>query len=151
MHGAFVGPLNGVLALLIGVPAVVGAVWGFSGSTPPRRAFGVSAGVVLGGLLVAIVFAFDISARETQVKAGWNLIPVVVAADDIKPGEVLTFDMISQRPIPEQFVPTSYLRPDDAARYVGKKVAGHMHAGDPLTHALMGEGLAPNACDLNPR
>ena len=91
-------------------------------------------------LLVALVLAVvggamafsGIKAKEAQVRRGWNLVPVVVAAVDIPEGTVVTFDMISQRSVPEQFVTSSVVKPDSASYVVNQKVLVPVQAGDPL-------------------
>ena len=69
--------------------------------------------------------------REARVsRAGWNLLPVIVAADDLAPGTLVTYDMISQRPVPEQFVTSSIVKPDSANAIVGKRIKVPLKAGD---------------------
>jgi pilus assembly protein CpaB len=87
--------------------------------------------IVLGILAGAVAF-LSIKKKEREVKAGWNLVPVVVAADAINEGTIITFDMISQRPVPEQFVTSSVIKPDSANYIVGQKVLVPLQAGDPL-------------------
>src|SRR3954469_15211689 len=91
-------------------------------------------------LIVALVLALlagavawsAIKKRELDVRRGWNLVPVVVAAVDISEGTVVTFDMISQRSVPEQFVTSSVVKPDSASYVVNQKVLVPVQAGDPL-------------------
>jgi pilus assembly protein CpaB len=84
------------------------------------------------GLLAGIVAWSAIKKKEADVRRGWNLVPVVVAATDIPDGTVVTFDMISQRPVPEQFVTSSVVKPDSANYIVNQKVLVPLQAGDPL-------------------
>jgi pilus assembly protein CpaB len=91
-------------------------------------------------LLIALVLALvaglvaysAIVKKQSDVRKGWNLVPVVVAAVDISEGTVVTFDMISQRPVPEQFVTSSVVKPDSASYVVNQKVLVPVQAGDPL-------------------
>ena len=87
--------------------------------------------IVLGVLAGAVAY-LSIKKKEREVKAGWNLVPVVVAADAINEGTIITFDMVSQRPVPEQFVTSSVIKPDSANYIVGQKVLVPLQAGDPL-------------------
>jgi hypothetical protein len=73
-----------------------------------------------------------IKKKEADVRRGWNLVPVVVAAADISEGTVVTFDMISQRSVPEQFITSSVVKPDSASYVVNQKVLVPVQAGDPL-------------------
>ena len=84
------------------------------------------------GLLAGVVAYSAIKKKESDVRKGWNLVPVVVAATDIPEGTVVTFDMISQRSVPEQFVTSSVVKPDSASYIVNQKVLVPLQAGDPL-------------------
>ena len=89
------------------------------------------AAVVLG--LISGTFSYSaIKKKESDVRRGWNLVPVVVAATDISEGTVVSFDMISQRSVPEQFVTSSVVKPDSASYVVNQKVLVPVQAGDPL-------------------
>ncbi|SEM08260.1 pilus assembly protein CpaB [Stigmatella aurantiaca] len=84
------------------------------------------------GLLAGIVAYSAIKKKESDVRRGWNLVPVVVAAQDIPEGTVISFEMISQRSVPEQFVTSSVVKPDSANYVVNQKVLVPLQAGDPL-------------------
>ncbi len=88
-------------------------------------------GVVLG--LAAFVIGWSgLQKQRHDLRVGWNLLPVVVAAVDVSEGTVVTIDMISQRSIPEQFITSSVIKPDSASYVVGQKVMVSLQAGDPL-------------------
>lgn len=84
------------------------------------------------GLLAGVIAYSAIKRKEAEVRRGWNLVPVVVAADDIPEGTVVTFDMVSQRSVPEQFVTSSVVKPDSASYVVNQKVLVPLQKGDPL-------------------
>lgn len=76
--------------------------------------------------------------------SGYNLVPVVVAAVDMPEGTLVTFDHISQRSVPEQFVTSSVVKPDSASYVVGQRLQNAVQAGDPLRwadFATVREGL----------
>jgi pilus assembly protein CpaB len=87
--------------------------------------------IILGVLAGAVAFS-AVKRKEKEVKAGWNLVPVVVAAQDIGEGTVVTYDMVSQRAIPEQFVTNSVVKPDSANYVVGQRVLVPLQNGDAL-------------------
>ena len=87
--------------------------------------------IVLGVLAGAMAY-LSVKKKEREVKAGWNLVPVLVASDAVTEGTVITYDMISQRAVPEQFVTSSVIKPDSANYIVGQKVLVPLQAGDPL-------------------
>ena len=92
---------------------------------------GLVIGLILSCLGSGVGFVF---ARRAAVEArkGWNLVPVVVAAVDITEGTSVTFEMISQRATPEQFVTSSVIKPDRASYIVNQKILVPVQAGDPL-------------------
>ncbi len=87
--------------------------------------------IILGVCAGLAAFA-GVRNKEKQVRRGWNLVPVVVAAQDITEGSVVSYDMVSQRAIPEQFVTSSVVKPDSANYVVGQRVLVPLQAGDPL-------------------
>src|SRR3954452_24292822 len=84
------------------------------------------------GLFAGIVAYSAIKKKEADVRRGWNLVPVVVAAVDISEGTVVTFDMISQRSVPEQYLPRPVPKPVSASYGVNQKVLVPVQAGAPL-------------------
>lgn len=111
----------------------------------------LGAGMVIGillGLGASTVYARR-AAREAR--AGWNLVPIIVAADDLKPGAVVTYDELAQRAIPEQFVTASTVRPDQANQLVGQELTIPLHAGDPIFWAVIARAPAPDAGAPQPR
>ncbi|HCF60831.1 MAG TPA: Flp pilus assembly protein CpaB [Myxococcales bacterium] len=87
--------------------------------------------VILGVLAGAFAFT-AIKRKEKEVKQGWNLVPVIVANQDLAEGSVVTYEMISQRPVPEQFITSSVIKPDSASYVVGQRVLVPVQTGDPL-------------------
>jgi Flp pilus assembly protein CpaB len=73
-----------------------------------------------------------VKKKERDVRKGWNLVPVVVAAQDIPEDSVVTYEMISQRSVPEQFVTSSVVKPDSASYIVDQRVHVPLQAGDML-------------------
>ena len=92
---------------------------------------GLVIGLVIACLGSAVGFVYVKRAGENARK-GWNLVPVVVAAVDITENTVVTFDQISQRSVPEQFVTSSVIKPDSASYIVNQKILVPVQAGDPL-------------------
>lgn len=82
------------------------------------------------------------AAREAE----WNLVPVVVVTETVSPGTTLTYDLISQRPIPEQFVTASMVKPDSANAVIGMRVGAPLHDGDPLRWSDLTAFRDPDLC-----
>ena len=84
------------------------------------------------GVFAGIVAWSALKKKESDVRKGWNLVSVVVAAVEISEGSVITTEMISQRQVPEQFVTASVIKPDNAPYVINQKVLVALQAGDPL-------------------
>lgn len=108
--------------------------------TNSRQGNSFLAGLLLGGvvglaismLLVGTAGFLWVKKKATDARRGWNLVPVVVASQDIPEGTVVTFDMINQRSMPEQFVTSSIVKPDSATYIVNQRILVPVQAGDPL-------------------
>jgi Flp pilus assembly protein CpaB len=99
--------------------------------------FGVVIGLVVGGAVAGIVTS---TYLRKSVQKGWSLVPVVVAATDIPEGTRVTYDMISQRSVPEQFVTSSAVKPDGASYIVNQPVTVPIQAGDMLLWSQFSTG-----------
>ncbi|MCY1072912.1 SAF domain-containing protein [Archangium lansingense] len=86
------------------------------------------------GLLIGLIAGVVVSGLWTnrKVRAGWNLVPVVVASQDIEEGTVITFEYLNQRSIPEQFVTSNVVLPETATYIINQKLRVSVVAGDPL-------------------
>lgn len=95
---------------------------------------------VLTGLLLGVALpgalAFSAGSRRVaEARRGWQLVPIVVAAVDVKAGDVVTMELISQRAIPEQFVSPSMVQPDEVGPLIGLPARMPLLAGDPVLWA----------------
>jgi pilus assembly protein CpaB len=89
-------------------------------------------GFIGGGLITGLVTWNLATKNARDLRKGWNLVPVVVAAQDLPEGEVVTFDLIHQRSVPEQFVTSSVVKPDGAEHIVNQRLLVPVRAGDLL-------------------
>lgn len=109
-------------------------------------AAGVAAGLVTSCFLAGLV-GWPLSQKLVAAKRqGWNLVPIVVAAVDLKAGDAVVFDAISQRSIPEQFVSPSMVRPDSASFAANRTLALPLEAGDPLLWSSLDGDAEAAAC-----
>ncbi len=106
-------------------PAYRGAPWTHAKGMP----LALAAGMMLMGFAVAWS---ALMKEQSDVRRGWNLVPVLVATVDLSEGTVVTMEHLSQRSVPEQFVTSSVVKPDSANYVVGQKVQVAVAAGDPL-------------------
>lgn len=84
------------------------------------------------GALAALMAFVAIKKREADARRGWNLVPVMVAEQSIPEGAAVTAEMISARPVPEQFVTPSVVKPESASYVLDQRVLVPLHAGDML-------------------
>lgn len=98
-----------------------------------QRSFvnGFAASLVLCGVLGLAGYA-RMRRNELSIRRDWNLVPVVVAAQDLPEGTTVTMEMISQRSVPEQFVTSSVVKPDSASYIVNQRTLFPLQAGDML-------------------
>ncbi len=84
------------------------------------------------GLLAGIVAYSAIKKKEADVRSGWNLLPVLVATQDIPEGTTVTYEMIAQRSVPDQFVTSSVVTPENARHVINQQLLVPVQKGDPL-------------------
>lgn len=106
-------------------------------------ASGLMTGLGLGALLLCMGTLFVLSwsmATRKKAREGWNLKPVVVAAVDIAAGDDLPFEVISQRSVPDQFVPATAVLPDAASKLIHARPLVPIQAGELLLWELFDVG-----------
>jgi len=116
---------------------------------------GWTTGLIAGGLIGFIaasglggIGVLALGKREySRARAGWNLVPVIVYNQDLAAGTAVTFDVVSQRSIPEQFVTASIITPNDASRMIGARLAQPVQAGDPATWQGLADGKGKEGCE----
>ena len=104
---------------------------------------GTVAGLFIGGFAFGVLGFLRVKQADYDQRHGWVLAPVVVAARDLAPGTVVTFDDLSQRSIPDLMVTPSMVKPDLAESIVNRHLRVPLREGDPLWAALF-EPRVPN-------
>lgn len=84
---------------------------------------------------------------RNKAREGWNLRPVVIAAVDCAAGDPVTFEKISQRSVPEQFVPENAVLPDNASKLINARALVPLQAGEMLLWELF--DVAPRGFELS--
>jgi Flp pilus assembly protein CpaB len=115
----------------------------------------VVAGFLLGlGIGTAVALALNVGYRDRVYKSaydaarsGWVLKSCVVAAADIPAGSIITFDVIAERNVPEQFVTPNQITPADASGILGKRMMVSVQAGEPLTWSAFAAAADPRVCE----
>jgi Flp pilus assembly protein CpaB len=104
------------------------------------------AGLVLSSVGVAAAAFLAVTPRLEAMRKAWALTPVVVMAEDLRMGEPVIYDVISQRSIPAQFVTDSMVKPSDAPFVVGRPATMALQKGDVLLMGVFADHSAPDAC-----
>jgi len=90
-------------------------------------------------LLVAVIIAIlgaalghlYLSRLEAEATGG-RRVPVLIAAKDLKPGQVLTENVLGIRPIPQAYVGRRNISAQDAKKVVGIRVSTQIEANEPV-------------------
>lgn len=89
---------------------------------------------ILAGVAVCAAAGLPGMRRQRDWRFGRGhsamLVPVIVFAQDVPAGTTITFDRISQRSMPEQFVTASMVKPDSASDVVNQRLLVDLKAGD---------------------
>jgi len=94
------------------------------------------------GLVAGLLAWAALRAEAAEVRAGWELEPVVVAAEALEPGRRVEAADLARREIPGRFVTSSVVRPDQIRLVVGQRLEAAVQPGEPLlwSHFSLGEG-----------
>jgi hypothetical protein len=93
---------------------------------------GALAGALVMGCCGGPVFYSAEKRSAAQAQKGWRLVPEVVAAHALRPGQRVVLADLSQRALPERFVTSSIVKPDSASYIVGQPIIPGAEAGDPM-------------------
>ena len=102
-----------------------GAPWKYPAVMPGL----LGAGLVLMGFAVAWV---AMNRERSDVRAGWNLAPIVVASRDLGVGTLLSVDQLEQRSVPQRYIPDTAVSPDAAKFFLGQRLRVPLSTGDAL-------------------
>lgn len=103
---------------------------------------GLGVGLVMGGFGAGLLAYTLVKKAEKEVRAGWTLVPVVVAGRDLAPGEAVAFTDVAQRSVPEQLATSAVVRPDSTTYVIGQKLSVPVQKGEPLRWAFFPVALA---------
>jgi Flp pilus assembly protein CpaB len=103
-------------------------------------------GLLLACAGIATFFYVSVSRRLELQRGLWELKPVLVLAKDVPMGHSLTFEDLSQRSFPAQFISPSMVPPAAVQTVLGQTVSMTMQAGDILLWASFADHSAPDAC-----
>lgn len=97
---------------------------------------GLGVGMVAGGFGAGFLSFTLVKKAEREARAGWILVPVVVANRDVAPGEALKLEEMVERDVPEQLITSSMVGPDKKVYVAAQSLAVPVQAGEPLRWAF---------------
>ncbi|HLT31480.1 MAG TPA: hypothetical protein VK013_15700 [Myxococcaceae bacterium] len=103
---------------------------------------GIAAGLVVGHALVLVAALVILPFAHDKATSAWNLVTVTVIDKDIPAGTPLTYQLVAQRDVPEQFVTEAHVRPEQTATIISRPMPHALKKGEPLVYssfALAGE------------
>ena len=104
------------------------------------------AGLALAFAGVAALTFIAVSRRVDTERKEWELRPIVVAAQDVRAGETISFDVLSQHSIPARFITNSMVPPADVMLVINRPINVPLQAGDALVWPVFVDTSAPDAC-----
>ncbi len=128
-----------VLVLMAAGLLALGAFFASKKQLLPMAVLAPAAGLVF---VLGLALGFlTVKKKAREVRAGWNLTPVLVASRDLAAGAFLTSDAVSEMPVPEQFVTASLFRDRTRSRALGRTLVGPVKRGEPISELLVGIDL----------
>jgi Flp pilus assembly protein CpaB len=96
--------------------------------------------VLTWGLAGAVAIS-ALHQESKRLRAGWNLVPVLVASDHLRAGTVLDEQNVQSRPFPEVAVTSTLLTGARVEELLGKRLIAPVNSGEPFTLLHVGQGL----------
>lgn len=87
--------------------------------------------LLLGVAAVALMFGY-IRRSIDEKTSGWDMITVMVAADDIPQGTTLTSQHVARRPYPAKYVSDRAITPDAIESVIGGELLANAEKGKPI-------------------
>ncbi|MBQ7251909.1 MAG: Flp pilus assembly protein CpaB [Kiritimatiellae bacterium] len=87
--------------------------------------------LLLGVAAVALMFGYIRRSIDAKT-AGWDMVTVLVAADDLPQGTTLTSQNIARRPYPAKYVSDRAITPDSIESVVGGELTANAEKGKPI-------------------
>ena len=84
------------------------------------------------GLVGVAIYSTSLYAMDRQQRASWTLTQVVVAAEELGIGDVVTLENVALRSVPEPFQGTGVVKADMMNFILDQRLAVGVQMGDPL-------------------
>jgi Flp pilus assembly protein CpaB len=97
---------------------------------PGSRAAWIYVGCII--VAAATALGWRQHRHSCDLRRCWDLVPVLVASHPLTRGTRLTYDDLSQRAVPEQFVRRRDVRVDEAAALIGRTLVMNLEEGEPI-------------------
>ena len=106
-------------------------------------------GLLVGAILGAVVAGGSLLLYNKEMARRctyFNYLPVLVAAQDIAPGTVLTLEMLSQQVVTPWAAGSSVVRSQVVNQVIGARTLFPLKSGDPLTWTGLTVGVTVDQC-----
>ncbi len=78
-----------------------------------------------------------LSDAEARLASTYETRKVIVAREEIKPGTILSSELLAARAIPKRYIPSNAIIPDELDAIVGQRALGTLKPGDPVDKNLL--------------
>lgn len=102
----------------------------FRGSQPLFIAVGL-------GLIGLLTWSVSMFAVEKQARSSWQLAQVVVAAEDMSVGDIITVENVALRSVPEPFHGSGVVSAEAMNMVIDQRLAVAVQMGDPLFYSQL--------------
>ncbi len=84
-----------------------------------------------------VIYSLSMFAVERQARASWTLTQVVVAAEDMAVGDVITLENVALRAVPEPYQGSGVVKGDAMNMILDQRLAVAVQMGDPLFYSQL--------------
>jgi pilus assembly protein CpaB len=83
-------------------------------------------------VIATVAWSTSLYATERNLRSSWELIQVVVAAEELAPGDTLTLERVALRSVPKPYQGTGVVKGDQLDFVLDQTLAVGVQMGDPL-------------------
>ena len=107
--------------------------------------------VILGGLASLLVWV-QLDKWKNEARQGWELKPVIVAAETLQPGTFISNELLRHEQMPSRFIYDGVLQPRDLDFAIGREVLFPIKANEPIHwYQLQGQRAAQRLSKAIPK
>lgn len=73
-----------------------------------------------------------LSDAEARLAATYKTSKIIVAREEIKPGTILSSELLAARAVPQRFIPSNAIMPEELDNILGQRALSNLKPGDPI-------------------